>query len=88
MIKRYELSRIGIDEILSRDKAASADVEAVVAGIIADVRKNKDAALKALTAKFDGAVLSSLLVTDREILRGPRAAGRDETGRGEYPGFP
>ncbi len=75
MIKRYELSRIGIDEILSRDKAASADVEAVVAGIIADVRKNKDAALKALTAKFDGAVLSSLLVTDRERAEAAVAPG-------------
>ncbi|NCB50730.1 MAG: histidinol dehydrogenase [Clostridia bacterium] len=67
IIKRFELGEIEIEEILSRDKAASADVGAVVSGIIADVRENGDAALKAYAAKFDGAELSSLIVTEQEI---------------------
>lgn len=73
-IQRYELGEIGIEEILSRDKAASADVGAIVSGIIADVRENGDAALFAYTAKFDGAELSSLLVTEQEVDEAVRAA--------------
>ena len=67
MIKRYELCDIGIDEILARDKAAAADVGADVARIIAEVRERGDAALRDYAKKFDGAELSSLLVTEREI---------------------
>jgi histidinol dehydrogenase len=67
MITRYNLCEISIDEILSRDKAASANVGDIVAGIIADVRENGDTALKAYAAKFDGAALDSLIVTEQEI---------------------
>lgn len=67
MITRYNLCEISIDEILNRDKAASANVGDIVAGIIADVRENGDAALKAYAAKFDGAALDSLIVTEQEI---------------------
>lgn len=67
MIKRYDLSEISIEEILERDRAASADVGGIVAGIIAEVRKNGDAALKAFSAKFDGAELTSLNVSEGEI---------------------
>lgn len=41
-------------EMLSAKREDSADVNDVVAGIIADVRKRGDAALCELTAKFDG----------------------------------
>ena len=54
------------DVILSR-VVPTVDVEAIVADIIADVRKNGDGALYRLTEKFDKARLDDLLVSREEI---------------------
>ena len=66
MIKIYEYGEVSNDEIFARDNISS-DVAATVAGIIADVRKNGDAALKAYCEKFDKVVLDSLEVSVEEI---------------------
>ncbi len=47
--------------------ADESEVGGIVYGIIADVRRNGDAALYKYCEKFDGAVLSSLEVTEDEI---------------------
>ena len=54
------------EEILSR-VVPTVDVEAIVADIIAEVRRDGDAALYRLTEKFDKARLNALLVTPEEI---------------------
>ncbi len=66
MIQIYEYGEVSNEEIFSRDNIA-AGVEDVVSEIIADVRKNGDAALYAYAKKFDRAELSSLEVTASEI---------------------
>ena len=66
MIKIYQYGEVSNEEIFARDNIA-AGVETVVADIIADVRKNGDAALYAYAKKFDKAELSSLEVTADEI---------------------
>ena len=66
MIKIYDINKITLDEILSRDTQATG-VEDTVAGIIADVRQNGDAALYKYCEKFDKVSLSSLEVTAEEI---------------------
>ena len=66
MIKIMNYGQVPNAEIFARENL-SANVEAVVADIIADVRKNGDKALLAYAAKFDKAQLSSLEVTREEI---------------------
>jgi len=66
MIKIMKYGDVPNSEIFSRFEPA-VDVEAVVADIIADVRKNGDTALLKYTEKFDRAKLTSLLVTEEEI---------------------
>lgn len=68
-MKKYNYSdSIGqIDRILKRDDDANDNVRDAVLDIIAQVRKDGDAALKALTEKFDGAVIDDLRVTPEEI---------------------
>ncbi len=66
MIKIYDSKKIELSEILKRENAASG-VEDIVSEIIADVRKNGDAALYKYAEKFDKVVLSSLEVTKEEI---------------------
>ncbi|HEB79351.1 MAG TPA: histidinol dehydrogenase, partial [Rhodospirillales bacterium] len=44
----------GLKAMLSAKRAASVDVREAVSGILADVEKNGDAALIALTSRFDG----------------------------------
>lgn len=66
MIKIMKYGDVPNSEIFSRFEPA-VDVEAVVADIIADVRKNGDAALLRYTEKFDRAKLDSLLVSEEEI---------------------
>ena len=65
MIKIYKYGEVSNDEIFAREDL-SANVEDIVAGIIADVKKNGDKALFAYTAKFDKAELSSLEVSKEE----------------------
>ena len=54
------------EEMLTR-KSENADVENVVSSIINDVKTRGDAALFEYAEKFDGAKLSSLVVSDQEI---------------------
>lgn len=56
-----------LSALLSRKEEVSADVSAAVAEIIAAVRARGDAAVIELTARFDGAALTTLEVTKEEI---------------------
>ncbi|MBE6576763.1 MAG: histidinol dehydrogenase [Ruminococcaceae bacterium] len=66
MIKTYKYSEISKDEIFARVENKS-NVEEIVAGIIANVRANKDAAVLEYCEKFDGVLLDSLEVSAEEI---------------------
>ncbi len=66
MIKIYKYGEVSNEEIFSRVNP-TAKVEGVVAEIIAEVIKNKDAALKAYAQKFDGVTLEGLEVSQAEI---------------------
>lgn len=65
MIKIYE-GGLKAEEIFDRTEEKNT-VGEIVSDIIADVRKNGDAALKAYSEKFDGAKLDSLEVSAEEI---------------------
>ena len=66
MIKIYDINKLTLDEILSRESSATG-VEDIVADIIKDVRQNGDKALYKYCEKFDKVSLSSLEVTAEEI---------------------
>ncbi|MBQ6798286.1 MAG: histidinol dehydrogenase [Oscillospiraceae bacterium] len=66
MIKIYNYGEVPNEEIFARENIA-ANVEAVVAEIIADVRTNGDAALIRYAEKFDRVKLESLEVSAQEI---------------------
>ncbi len=65
MIKILRYGEVPKNEIFARFEPTSS-VEGIVSEIIAEVVKNKDAALKAYSEKFDGVTLSSLEVTKEE----------------------
>lgn len=66
MIKIYKCGEVSRAEIFSRVQQ-SANVEDVVAEIIANVIRNKDEALRAYAQRFDGVTLDSFEVTQKEI---------------------
>ena len=66
MIKIMDYSKTSNEEIFYRGMAASG-VEDIVAEIISDVRKNKDAALFRYCKKFDNTDTDKLEVTQEEI---------------------
>ena len=66
MIKIFKFGEVPAKEIFARF-SPTASVEGVVAEIIAEVAKNKDAALKEYALKFDGVALDTLEVTQEEI---------------------
>ena len=66
MIKIYKCGEVSPEEIFARVNP-TANVEGVVAEIIANVIKNKDTALKAYSEKFDGVKLDCLEVSQAEI---------------------
>ena len=66
MIKILKFSEVKPEEVFARAENA-VNVEAIVAEIIANVRKNGDKALFAYCEKFDKAKLDSLQVTAEEI---------------------
>lgn len=66
MIRILKCGEVADEDLFARAIPA-ADVESVVAEIIADVRENGDAALKNYAEKFDGARLETLAVTPAEI---------------------
>ena len=66
MIKIMKYGEVANSDIFARTEP-KVNVEAVVSDIIANVRKNGDAALYEYCEKFDGAKLDSLIVTSEEI---------------------
>ncbi|MBQ8605339.1 MAG: histidinol dehydrogenase [Clostridia bacterium] len=66
MIKIMSYGDVPASEIFAR-VTPKTDVEGIVEGIIANVRKNGDKALFEYCEKFDGAALTSLEVTKKEI---------------------
>ena len=66
MIPILKVGQVPNSEIFAR-VTPEADVAAIVADIIADVRENGDRAVKAYCARFDKAELTSLEVTPEEI---------------------
>ena len=66
MIKILNQSEVSAEEIFARS-INETDVSGIVSEIIADVRKNGDAALYKYNKKFDGAELDCLLVSKEEI---------------------
>ena len=66
MIKIYKYSEVSKDEIFARNNP-TADVSGIVRDIIENVRENGDKALFEYSEKFDGAKLSSIEVSDKEI---------------------
>ncbi len=66
MIKILKYSDVSAEKVFERAQS-SANVEDIVAQIIANVRENGDKALYEYCEKFDKAKLSSLLVTKEEI---------------------
>lgn len=66
MITIYRYGEVSSDEIFAR-VTPKFDVEAIVADIIATVRREGDKALYTYTEKFDKAKLSSLSVSEDEI---------------------
>lgn len=67
MIPILEFDKLSSEEILNRDIRAEANVDAAVDAVLAEVRANGDAALKAYTKRFDGVELDALQVTSEEI---------------------
>ncbi|MBO4954242.1 MAG: histidinol dehydrogenase, partial [Clostridia bacterium] len=66
MIKILDVNAVSAEEIFARTQTET-DVSGIVSDIIATVRREGDAALKAYAKKFDGAELKSLLVTPEEL---------------------
>ena len=66
MIRILKYGEVANEDIFARVEP-KANVEQIVADIIADVRSNGDSALYKYCEKFDGAVLSSLQVSPEEI---------------------
>ena len=66
MIQIYQYGEVSNDKIFAR-VTPTVNVEAIVADIIATVRRDGDKALYAYCERFDGAKLSSLAVTAEEI---------------------
>ena len=68
MIKTFDCSEIAVEDIILREQQTINEaVEKTVAEILEDVRRNGDEALFRYCEKFDGARLSSLLVSAEEI---------------------
>lgn len=67
MIRIYEFDKISPADILNRDIQAEEDVSAAVDAVLADVRRNGDAALLSYTKRFDGVELGDPRVSEAEI---------------------
>ena len=67
MIKIYDYDKLSIGDIFAREEEDTSRLENTVSEIIANVRKNGDAALKEYADKFDGGAPESLEVSAEEI---------------------
>ena len=67
MIPIYEFDRLAPENILNRTGETPENVDAAVDAVLAEVRKRGDGALRDYTARFDGADLEDLRVSEAEI---------------------
>ena len=67
MIPIYEFENLTPERILNRKIQEEENVSAAVDAVIADVRKDGDAALRAYTKRFDGVELDDLRVSESEL---------------------
>ena len=67
MIRIIDSEKIDMKEILNREIQSYVEYENIVRGIILEVRKNGDNALKDFALKFDKVELESLVVSDAEF---------------------
>lgn len=67
MIPIYDFDRLAPEEFLNRDIRAEETVDAAVDAILSDVKARGDAALRDYTARFDGASLTDLRVSEAEL---------------------
>ncbi len=67
MIRIIDSEKIDMKEILNREIQSYVEYENIVRGIILEVRKNGDNALKDFALKFDKVSLDDLVVTDEEF---------------------
>ena len=74
MIRIMKRGEVSESELFAR-KVSGADVAGAVADIIADVRRNGDAALKKYNEKFDRCCCESLLVSEQEFDAAVEAVG-------------
>lgn len=56
-----------VNDLIKRSQADINEILTIVSDILADVKENKDESIKRYTAKFDGAELDDLKVSDEEI---------------------
>lgn len=56
-----------VNDLIKRSQADINEILAIVSDILVDVKENKDESIKRYTAKFDGAELDDLKVSDEEI---------------------
>ena len=69
MVRQFDVrsSRFSPQDVLRNSRASSPNIERSVAAIIRRVRRHGDDALRFYTKKFDGAALTSLAVSEKEI---------------------
>ena len=67
MIPILDFEKLSPQDILNRDIQAEENVSAAVDAVLAEVKAQGDAALKAYTARFDGVELEDLRVTEEEL---------------------
>ena len=79
MIRIYKYGQVPNEEIFARGMNGS-DVEEIVTGIIAAVRKDGDKAIKEFNLKFDKAETEELLVSQEEIKEAFEEVGPEFTG--------
>lgn len=76
MIRILDFDTLSPEAFLNRDIQAEEDVSAAVDTVIAEVRRNGDAALRDFTRRFDGAELDMLQVTEAEFDDAKRSVSR------------
>ncbi len=76
MIRILDFDALSPEAFLNRDIQAEEDVSAAVDTVIAEVRRNGDAALRDFTRRFDGAELDMLRVTEAEFDDAKRSVSR------------
>ena len=88
MMRILEFDALTPQEFLNRDIQAEEDVSAAVDEILAEVRRNGDAALREYTKRFNGVELDNLRVTQEEFDAARKTVdsffGNSERGGREY----